>query len=94
MTFANVTTTYSPNTLKLYVTISNWPFRALANSLLLTLDSAASEKATCINDNTKPGNENLRWMMVVVDDVSLYPSKKGGNEEKRGGEGKGATLDF
>jgi hypothetical protein len=69
-----MTTSYSPNTLKLQIDVSFWPFRALSNFLEIILDSSATDSAqtTCVRDQADE-TASLQWLLVVVGGVSLYP---------------------
>lgn len=76
--FANVITLFGPNTLKIGVRVYNWPFMALTNELAIVLDAKVSgeierEKDECLNESVNEDG-SLRWIMVMVDNVSLYPS--------------------
>jgi hypothetical protein len=74
--FGGETTTYQ-NTVRLSINVQNWPFMALQNSLEIVIDGGmvgndTSEELACINSNIGQNN-NLRWVVVVVNTVSLYP---------------------
>eukprot|EP00026_Physarum_polycephalum_P001535 Phypoly_transcript_01537.p1 GENE.Phypoly_transcript_01537~~Phypoly_transcript_01537.p1 ORF type:complete len:1066 (+),score=142.70 Phypoly_transcript_01537:113-3199(+) len=73
--FANETTVYPPHTLKLAFAFYNWPFMELSNSLEVVINSGVSgnnqESKTCVKDSTDQSG-SLLWIMVIIDDVSLY----------------------
>jgi hypothetical protein len=72
--FANTSTLYAANTLKLQIDINSWPFRALANFLEIVIDSSSTDPAqtTCVLNQTDESS-GLRWLLVVVvGGVSLY----------------------
>jgi hypothetical protein len=73
--FAGSSTTFSPNTLKISVTILNWPFLSLSNSLSLSIDSKSegnNQEENCAKSQST--TESLQWIMVIVNDVALYPT--------------------
>lgn len=69
--FAGTTTIYKAHTLKLNVRVHNWPFYSLSNNLAIVLDSNNQEPSACV-DQDEDESGSLRWVMVNVDDVSLY----------------------
>eukprot|EP00026_Physarum_polycephalum_P002376 Phypoly_transcript_02382.p1 GENE.Phypoly_transcript_02382~~Phypoly_transcript_02382.p1 ORF type:complete len:938 (+),score=119.17 Phypoly_transcript_02382:92-2815(+) len=73
ITFAGTTTSYAAKTLKLSVTIQNWPFYALANSLAIVMDSGGSSgnQNACVSDKTDESG-SLQWVLFVINDLSLY----------------------
>jgi hypothetical protein len=75
--FAGTTIDFSSHSLKISVTIQNWPFFELANSLAITMDALAMDNSpkrqSCVNYNEDEGN--LLWYIVVINDVSLYQTK-------------------
>jgi hypothetical protein len=75
--FANTTNFYPPHTLKLAFGFYDWPFMELTNSLEIVIDSAVSgntmtQKNTCSKESQDESG-GLLWLMVIIDDVSLYP---------------------
>ena len=60
--------------------VRNWPFLILTNSLGITFDAsdAGSDETTCVSA-TSNFNESV---VIVVDDVALYPKKKTDKEYK------------
>eukprot|EP00026_Physarum_polycephalum_P000868 Phypoly_transcript_00869.p1 GENE.Phypoly_transcript_00869~~Phypoly_transcript_00869.p1 ORF type:complete len:1150 (+),score=116.12 Phypoly_transcript_00869:388-3837(+) len=92
--FAHVNTTYPADTIKIYMDIFAWPFRALANSLEIVLDSSSSAsggKSTknCVNSQ-EDESSSLQWLLVVVDDVALY----GQFESKAVMDGRIQTISY
>lgn len=72
LNFAGTTSTFTPDTIKLSVTIRNWPFASLSNSLSIVMEATESQQNNlCVNEN-EDSNNSLRWVMIVVDDVALY----------------------
>eukprot|EP00026_Physarum_polycephalum_P000961 Phypoly_transcript_00962.p1 GENE.Phypoly_transcript_00962~~Phypoly_transcript_00962.p1 ORF type:complete len:1230 (+),score=107.09 Phypoly_transcript_00962:136-3825(+) len=72
ITFAGVTTTYPQHTLKVSLSINKWPFTALSNTLAITFGSSAESSKISCTKQSEDGDNTLRWIMVVVDDVALY----------------------
>jgi hypothetical protein len=71
--FAGTNTTFPAHTLKFTIAIQQWPFLALANSLLVVFDADASQSsAICTNPYQ---DDNLRWILLTVDKLVLYPHK-------------------
>lgn len=72
--FANSTTSYAKNSVKLTIKVTNWAFRALAHSLQLVFNtkSAGQTSSTCSNSETD-SNGNLLWYSLIVDQTTLYP---------------------
>lgn len=88
VTFADMSSHFAANTIKLAVQIRNWPFRSLQNSLALVLESNTSSDASqCVKKN-EDENANLKWFTINVDGVTLYLFF---NKTKREGE-KQITL--
>jgi hypothetical protein len=81
--FANQTTTYTTNSIKLSVQVQNWPFRALSNSLVLefTTETNGGTNGNEINpkciqvDSSTDSNSNLNWLLINVDGVIMYLTK-------------------
>jgi hypothetical protein len=75
ITFANKTTSYDKNTIKTRVQITNWPFRALSNSLVLEFLTVANGATNnCQNiDSSEDSNSNLNWISINVNGVVMYP---------------------
>eukprot|EP00026_Physarum_polycephalum_P009764 Phypoly_transcript_09899.p1 GENE.Phypoly_transcript_09899~~Phypoly_transcript_09899.p1 ORF type:complete len:181 (+),score=25.46 Phypoly_transcript_09899:682-1224(+) len=49
-----------------------WPFFSLSNSLIITMASGfQGQEKSCVDESTDQSG-NLRWVIVVVDGVSLY----------------------
>lgn len=73
--FANISTTYEANTIKIAFKVQNWPFSALQNYLSIKFDSAASETSeneeSCMNGGTDEAG-NLRWFMLYIGELALY----------------------
>lgn len=81
--FAGTTTSFAPNTLKISIEISRWPFLALANSLAIVLDSSGTTNTQ--NGCTKSqvnDNGDLQWILVVMGELSLYPPTSGGKSKE------------
>jgi hypothetical protein len=68
--FAGTTTTFAQHTLKFTIQIQHWPFLALSNTLSVVFDANVLDQKASICPDT---SNNLRWVLVVVDNVSLYP---------------------
>lgn len=71
--FANITTVFPAHTLKLSVSIQNWPFQSLSHNLSILMDSGVSNADACVREESDESG-SLRWLIVVIDDVSLYHS--------------------
>lgn len=75
MEFAGVSTKYKSNNVKLAISISNWPFYMLSNTLVISLDSVYTQSSDssneCVNKQENE-DENLRWFLATIDSVSLY----------------------
>lgn len=77
MTFANITTTFQPHTVKLAVRVNSWPFQSLTHSLHVVLSDNAKidenddDVNACVNEDTDESG-SLRWLMVVINDIALY----------------------
>lgn len=71
--FAETTTVYQPNSVKINLQIESWPFYALSNSLSIAFESANldSKKNPCYNQQVDESG-SLRWFMITIDDHSLY----------------------
>jgi len=80
--FANASTAYPAHTVKLSVRVSAWPFMGLDNSLAIVLNlpyMATVEKTevnstksiSCVN-HQEDESGSLRWLMVSVNETSLY----------------------
>lgn len=73
--FANVTTNYAANTLKLNVRIANWPFLTIANSLAIVFDAKNTDvKTESCNLNNHDVNTDLQWFVVSINGTSMYLS--------------------
>lgn len=79
MEFAKINTTFQPHSIKIGVRVNTWPFRSLSNSLhVVFADNAKMNTGNInpacvnVNDNTDESG-SLRWLMVVMYNVSLYP---------------------
>lgn len=68
--FANVTQNFGANMLKIAVSIKNWPFKSLTDTLHVTLDSRAQKAVQCQNSLQESGS--VQWFTIVVDNVTLY----------------------
>lgn len=79
ITFANKTTNYAANTIKLQVEVRNWPFKSLQNSLSLVFgaqrsDSKSANGADCEKfEIAEDSNGNLNSYMFYVNGVVMYP---------------------
>lgn len=74
MDFANKTSVFAPNTLKLTMKVEGWPFKSLQNSLAIVLDAASNEyntQACNINSQTDSGG-SLAWYVLNFCGVSMY----------------------
>jgi hypothetical protein len=75
ITFANKTTSYPKNTLKTSVWVTNWPFRALSNSLVLEFSTVSDDgetKSCQRTDSSEDSNSNLNWISINVGGVVMY----------------------
>jgi len=73
--FANETTVYSGNTIKLNVIISNWPFTSLENTLEVVMDArdAAQQASTCnIKSQSDPNSGSLQWITITINGEVMY----------------------
>eukprot|EP00026_Physarum_polycephalum_P015938 Phypoly_transcript_16743.p1 GENE.Phypoly_transcript_16743~~Phypoly_transcript_16743.p1 ORF type:complete len:175 (+),score=27.28 Phypoly_transcript_16743:23-526(+) len=77
VTFANATTSFPPNTLKLAIQITNWPFQSIRDSLEIILGSKDSSSQN-VPDKCKlfePGsdtNQNLKYFTFNVNGATLF----------------------
>lgn len=62
--FAGTNITYRNNTLKFALSVYNWPFLALSNSLLVFFKVSASSSTTLCSLK--------QWVIITVGDTSLY----------------------
>lgn len=69
--FANTSTLYHENTIKVGIRVENWPFLSLANRLQILMDSDAASEGACIR-NQLDESGNTRWVVIMVGDVALY----------------------
>eukprot|EP00026_Physarum_polycephalum_P000478 Phypoly_transcript_00479.p1 GENE.Phypoly_transcript_00479~~Phypoly_transcript_00479.p1 ORF type:complete len:738 (+),score=93.32 Phypoly_transcript_00479:2350-4563(+) len=74
--FANTTTVYGQNEVKIGIKVQNWPFRALSNSLELVFntlvgDSEASQKSDC-TFTEKNANNSVSTLSINVDGITMY----------------------
>lgn len=74
--FANTSTTFTPDTIKLAIQVQLWPFYSLSNSLEIVMESKDRDTESSCVTNEKDSSGNLRWLIVVVNGVSLYLSLK------------------
>jgi hypothetical protein len=73
ITFANKTTNYQKNTLKLAVTVQNWPFYNLVNKLSIVMVSgSANGESVCTQSTQSDENGSLQWALLVIGSSSLY----------------------
>jgi hypothetical protein len=77
ISFAGTTTTYASNTLKLAIHIENWPFAALANSLVVVIAVTGflpSLIGKCNNASENGSDEqgSLRWFTIQSGAYTLY----------------------
>lgn len=72
--FANTTTHYAANSVKLNMIIENWPFKSIQSSLALILDSQNNQQHAqpCIQSG-EDINGNLAWFQITVNGVALNP---------------------
>jgi hypothetical protein len=64
--------TFKANTLKLSVSVQNWPFYSLTNTLGIVFDGSAqgsSDSGCVVSDSSY---DTVQWVLVVVDDFTLY----------------------
>eukprot|EP00026_Physarum_polycephalum_P015775 Phypoly_transcript_16546.p1 GENE.Phypoly_transcript_16546~~Phypoly_transcript_16546.p1 ORF type:complete len:216 (+),score=36.38 Phypoly_transcript_16546:186-833(+) len=77
VTFANTTSIFPANTLKLAIQIHDWPFQSLRNSLEIILGSKEKSKSStpdaCTEfQATKDENQDLKWFTLNVNGNTLY----------------------
>jgi len=73
VTFAGETTAFAPNTIKLSITIQNWPFSSLEHSLAFILRSDTKEETSkCNVDSGTDSSGNLQWVTVTINSTSMY----------------------
>jgi hypothetical protein len=71
--FYNETKTYAPNTMKMNVKITNWPFKAISNFLEVFVDSKAEEQDECKRDGkSHSSGPTVVWAKNSVNGVSIY----------------------
>jgi hypothetical protein len=68
--FAGETMTFPKDTLKFTVSVQNWPFQSLSNSLFIVFDSN-SQPQSSVCSQTSPG-DSVQWILVFVNNVALY----------------------
>lgn len=76
ITFANETTAYTANSLKLSLNITNWPFKSSRNSLGLVFGASAITHEGSEAYNLRSGSYqtgDLKWLTVSTDNITLYP---------------------
>jgi hypothetical protein len=77
VTFANTTTNYSANTIKMGIQIQNWPFKSLSNSLIVLFSAtpSTSDENVCSSvDSSEDENDNLKWYTFTINGATLYPT--------------------
>jgi len=74
ITFGDETFYMAPNTFKLAVYVSNWPFKSAANTMRVWFENSAGNGAlsSCnVNSNANSG-DNLRWLTLNIGGVTSY----------------------
>jgi len=73
VTFAGDTTAFAPNTIKLSITVVNWPFRSVQNSLAFILGSDTKQQTSkCNVDSGTDSSGNLQWFTITLNSTSMY----------------------
>eukprot|EP00026_Physarum_polycephalum_P008337 Phypoly_transcript_08419.p1 GENE.Phypoly_transcript_08419~~Phypoly_transcript_08419.p1 ORF type:complete len:234 (+),score=41.91 Phypoly_transcript_08419:794-1495(+) len=75
ITFAQNSSTYAFNTIKLAIQIRLWPFRSLRNSLSIVFSSPQTSLSTSLCsqiDSNKDENNNLKWFAININGSTLY----------------------
>jgi hypothetical protein len=67
--------------LKVWITIENWPFSVISNTLVIVLRSSSNSKTSENSYWIGTGN-NLIWLRVTTGSTSLYPKIKTQKKEK------------
>lgn len=65
----------APNTFKVAVSISNWPFRTTKNKLRILFENMIDgdvEANNCNMEYYEDDNDQLRWVLLHADGVALY----------------------
>lgn len=76
--FEGTNTTIQANTIKMALSISDWPFRDITHSLFVVFSNDISNKTTdspieaCTRQTSSNHAMNLRWYKISVEGVSLY----------------------
>lgn len=71
--FAGTTTDYPEHSVKIALSIRDWPFKSLAHTLKVAITTGADTgDTTCVTEGTDDGG-SLRWVKVILDNLYLYP---------------------
>ena len=80
-TFAGASTTYSANSLKLNLNLSNWPFKSIFNTLKIEMETAVVTQNDTSSDACHNGpvtsydsdsGNSLQWIKINQNGVAVY----------------------
>lgn len=70
--FANTTTNMAANSLKFYVSVSNWPFRNIQNELNLEFDSKDDNNEQCNIETQTDASSSIQSFVINYGEYALY----------------------
>lgn len=73
VTFANVTTRYPQNIVKVNINIQQWPFVSIQNILAIKMDTVTDSEDQPSTSSDQGNNGNIHWFTATVDDLSMHP---------------------